>query len=153
MHGIFPRYKGKFEALLSTHYAVAVILHDRELTLSQFEPERYNDPKLKSFSADNVEVREDASLTGVQSIVEAEMADGRTVKVRCDTPRGSPENRLTRGQIEAKFRTYARGVLAPARIDEVVTTVARLEDLASAGKLMDLLRREERGGVRKSAAA
>ena len=113
----------------------------------------YNDPKLKSFAADNVEVREDASLTGVQAIVEAEMADGRTVKVRCDTPRGSPENPLTRAQIEAKFRTYAKGVLAPARIDEVVTTVARLEDLSSAGKLMDLLRREERSGVRKSAAA
>src|SRR5687767_8165879 len=80
MHGIFPHYKGKFEALLSTHYAVAVILHDRELTLAQFEPERYNDPKLKSFAAD-VEVREDSSLTGVQAIVEAEMADGRTIKV------------------------------------------------------------------------
>jgi 2-methylcitrate dehydratase PrpD len=43
MHGIFPRYQGKFEALLSTHYAAAAILHDRSLTLAQFEPARYND--------------------------------------------------------------------------------------------------------------
>ena len=115
MHGIFPNYKGKFDALLSTHYAVAVILHDRELTLAQFEPERYNDPKLKSFAGAQVEVREDASLTGVQAIVEAEMVDGRKIRVRCDTPRGSPENPLTRAQIEAKFRTYAHGRLATSR--------------------------------------
>ena len=82
MHGIFPRYKGKFDALLSAHYSVAAILHDRELTLAQFEPARYNDPKLKAFSADKVEVRDDPGVTGVQAIVEAEMADGRTVRVR-----------------------------------------------------------------------
>jgi 2-methylcitrate dehydratase PrpD len=140
MHGIFSRYKGKFEALLSTHYAVASILHDRELTLAQFEPERYNDPKLKSFSAENVEVREDASLTGVQATVEAETTSGRVSKVRCDTPRGSPENPLTRAQIEAKFRTYAKGRLPDARIGEVIDTVSRLEELASTARLMDLLR-------------
>src|SRR5205823_5823141 len=43
LHGIFARYKGKFEALLSAHYVAAAILHDQELTLAQFEPERYDD--------------------------------------------------------------------------------------------------------------
>jgi 2-methylcitrate dehydratase PrpD len=152
MHGIFPRYKGKFEALLSTHYAAAAILHDRELTLSQFEPARYNDPKLKSFAAENVEVRDDPSLTGIQTIVEAEIADGRTIKVRCDTPRGSPENRLTRAQIEAKFRTYARGRLPDKRIEDVIGAVAQLEKLVSARKLMDLLRSEEDALARSVAA-
>jgi 2-methylcitrate dehydratase PrpD len=153
MHGIFPKYKGKFDALLSTHYAVAAILHDRELTLSQFEPERYNDPKLKSFAAEQVEVREDPSLSGVQAIVEVETADGRTIKVRSDTPRGSPENRLTRAQIESKFRTYARDRLADKRIEEVIATVARLEELPSVAKLMGLLRSEEDLLARASVAA
>jgi 2-methylcitrate dehydratase PrpD len=152
MHGIFPRYKGKFEALLSTHYAVAVILHDRELTLSQFEPERYNDAKLKAFAADSVEVREDSSLTGVQAIVEADTADGNTITVRCDTPRGSPERPLTRPQIEAKFRTYAEGVLPQGRADEIIHAVAHLEDLPSAGTLMNMLRAEDNVTPRKSAA-
>jgi 2-methylcitrate dehydratase PrpD len=62
------------------------------------------------------------------------------VKVRCDTPRGSPENPLTRAQIEAKFRTYAKARLPAERIDEIVRTVAQLEALSSVGKLMDLLR-------------
>jgi 2-methylcitrate dehydratase PrpD len=139
MHGTFPRYKGKFEALLSTHYAVAAILHERALTLTQFEPDRYNDPVLRAFAAENVEVREDPALTGVQAIVEAETTAGRIVKVRCDTPRGSPENPLTRAQIEAKFRTYAKGRLQAGSIDRVVATVAQLETLSSTRELMETL--------------
>src|SRR5262245_58792273 len=77
MHGIFPRYKGKFEALLSIHYVVGIILEDRSLTLAQFEPARYDDPKLKQFAAEQVEVKLDAALTGVQAVVEAETTDGR----------------------------------------------------------------------------
>ena len=45
MHGGFGTYKAKFEALLSAHYTAAVILHDRALTLAQFEPDRYDDPE------------------------------------------------------------------------------------------------------------
>jgi 2-methylcitrate dehydratase PrpD len=153
MHGIFPRYQGKFEALLSTHYAAAVILHDRELTLAQFEPERYNDPKLKAFSAEKVEVRADTSLKEVETIVEAETADGRTIKVRSDIPRGAPENRLTRAQIEAKFRTYAKPRIPAARIEEVIGMVTKLEELGSVRKLMDVLRSDGQVAARKSAAA
>jgi 2-methylcitrate dehydratase PrpD len=152
MHGIFPNYKGKFEALLSTHYAAAVILHDRELTLAQFEPERYNDPKLKSFAADQVEVKEDRSLEGVSTLVEAETADGRTIRVRCDTPRGSPETPLTRSQIEAKLRAYAKGRLDDARVEEVISAVANLEKLGSVRKLMDMLRSEDDSVARAAAA-
>ena len=111
MHGIFPRYKGKFEALLSIHYVVGVILDDKSLTLAQFEPARYDEPKLKKFAAEQVEVKLDPTLTGVQAVVEAETTDGRRLSVRCEHSKGSPENPLTRGEIEDKFRTYAKGRL------------------------------------------
>jgi 2-methylcitrate dehydratase PrpD len=151
MHGIFPRYKGKFEALLSIHYCAAAILHDRALTLAQFEPARYADPALARFAAEQVEVKIDPALSGVQSIVEVETADGKTLAVRCEHPRGSPENRLTRAQIEEKFRTYAKSVLPPANVEEVIATVARLEDLKSARRLMDILRAGADKRARKSA--
>jgi 2-methylcitrate dehydratase PrpD len=153
MHGIFPRYKGKFDALLSTHYAAAAILHDRELTLAQFEPERYNDPALKSFAAEKVEVIEDKSLEGVQTTVQAETVDGRTIEVRCDTPRGSPENPLTRAQLESKFRTYARGRISAGRIEEIISSVWKLEDVASVRSLMNMLRQVDDARVRTSAIA
>lgn len=140
MHGGFARYNGKFDALLSTHYAAAAILHDRKLTLAQFEPARYNDRRLKSFAADQVEVKADAALTGVQAIVEAETVTGTTVAVRCDHPRGSPENPLSRAQIEEKLRTYGARVITAARAEEVIENVGRLEKLESVRTLMGMLR-------------
>ena len=152
LHGIFPRYKGKFDALLSTHYAAAVILHDRELSLAQFEPARYDDPKLRRFAAEQVEVTIDPALSGVQAVVEAQTTDGRTLSVRCDYPRGSAENPLTRAQIEAKFRTYAKARLPAANVDAVIAAITRLEDFGSVRTLMDLLRAGGEQRLRKTAA-
>src|SRR6476646_506977 len=67
MHGKLARYKAKFDALISAHYTAAVILHDRTLTLAQFEPARYDDPVLRRAAAEQVEVRPDPALTGVQA--------------------------------------------------------------------------------------
>src|SRR5262249_4093399 len=50
MHGGFATYKGKFDALLSTHYVAPAILHDLQLTLAQFEPERYDHPQPRPFA-------------------------------------------------------------------------------------------------------
>jgi len=151
MHGMFPQYKGKFEALLSTHYCAAVILHDRVLTLAQFEPARYNDPKLAKFAAERVETKIDSTLNGVQSIVEAELADGKTVSVRCEHSRGAPENPLTRAEIEEKFRQYAKGVLPAARIEEAIAAINGLENLKSVRGLMDILRTGKEQRALKSA--
>ena len=140
LHGKLPNYKGKFDALISAHYTAAVILHDQKLTLAQFEPARYDDPKLRRAAAEQVEVKPDPALNGVQATAEIEMADGRTLSSRCEHPRGSPENPLSRAQIEDKFRTYAKGVIPDAKFEEVIAAVSRLEDLASVRELMDLLR-------------
>jgi 2-methylcitrate dehydratase PrpD len=139
MHGGFGTYKAKFEALLSAHYTAAVFLHDRELTLAQFEPARYDDPKLRRFAAEQVEVRPEVSIDGSQAIIDIDTADGATFSARCEHPLGSYENPLSRAQIEQKFRIYARGVLPDARIAEVIAAVAGLEHLGSARELMDLL--------------
>jgi 2-methylcitrate dehydratase PrpD len=151
MHGIFPRYQGKFEALLSTHYCAAAILHDRALTLAQFEPARYNDPQLARFAAEQVEVKVDPGLSGVQAVVEAETGGGKTVAARCDHPRGAPENPLTRAQIEDKLRTYGKARLPQERIEEAIGSVTRLEELKSVGRLMEILRTGEEKRVRRSA--
>ncbi len=143
MHGGFSNYKGKFEALLSAHYAAAVILYDRELSLAQFEPARYNDPKLVRFAAEQVEVRSDPTLVGVQALAEAETVTGSTVTGRCNDPKGSPEDPLSRAEVEGKFRTYAKKRLSDSRIEEVLGIVSRLEELGSVRKLMEILRVEK----------
>src|SRR5499427_3503557 len=152
LHGKLARYRGKFEALISAHYTAAVILHDRKLTLAQFEPARYDDPVLRRAAAEQVDVQPDPALTGVQAAVAVEMADGRMLSARCEHPRGSAENPLSSPQIEEKLRTYADGVLAPAHTDAVVGMVSRLEDLGSVRQLMDALRASPRQTARVAAA-
>jgi len=97
-----------------------------------------------------VELRADPALSGVQCVVEAHTVDGRTVNVRCDHPRGSPENPLTRAQIEDKFRTYAQGLLPGAGIEEAIRAISNLEDLKSVRGLMDLLRAGDEKRAAKS---
>ncbi len=140
LHGGFGKYKAKFEALLSAHYTAAAILHDRALTLAQFEPERYDDPALRRFAADKVEVRPDAAVFGSEAKVDVVMADGKTLSGICRHPLGSPENPLSRAQVEQKFRSYATGVIPDARIADAIAAVDRLEQLRSVRELMDLLR-------------
>jgi 2-methylcitrate dehydratase PrpD len=152
LHGRFARYRAKFEALLSAHYVASIVLHDRELTLAQFEPARYDHPKLRKF-VERIAVSPDPALAGVQARVDVEMTDGTTLSARCDHPRGSPENRLSRSQIENKFRTYAAERLSRARIDDVVTAVFQLEQLASVRLLMGSLRQSAGTTERASVAA
>lgn len=140
MHGGFGSYKAKFEALLSAHYTAAVILHDRALTLAQFEPARYADPRLRRFAAERVDVGQDASVSGSQALIHVDMADGATLSARCEHPLGSSENPLTRPQIEQKLRTYAEGVLSAAQVAKLIAAIDSLQDLGSVGELMNLLR-------------
>jgi 2-methylcitrate dehydratase PrpD len=140
MHGGLARYKGKFEALISAHYTAAAILHDRALTLAQFEPSRYNDPALRRAAAEQVEVRLDPALKGVEAKVEMETADGSRLSAHCVHPRGSFENPLSRGEVEDKLRTYAEGLLTDAAVEEVIGMIAALEHLPSVRTLMDLVR-------------
>jgi 2-methylcitrate dehydratase PrpD len=140
MHGGLDTYKAKFEALLSAHYTAAVILHDGTLTLAQFEPHRYDDAKLRTFAAQQIEVRAEPSVSGSQAAVEIAMADGATLSARCEHPLGAFENPLSRAQIERKFRTYAEGFLPDAHIADVIGAVERLDDFGSVRRLMDMLR-------------
>jgi 2-methylcitrate dehydratase PrpD len=144
MHGHLPNYKGKFDALISGHYAAAVVLHDRALTLAQFEPGRYDDPALRRFAQDKLELNLDPSLSGVQATVEAQMTDGKSLTARCEHPRGSLENPMSAAQVEDKFRTYAAGAIPAGAVDKVIEAVNGLETLASVRTLMDLLRPMQR---------
>ena len=153
LHGGLARYKGKFDALISAHYTAAVILHDQELTLAQFEPARYDDPKLRRAAAERVEIRPDPTLAGVQALVEIEASDGSRLVARCDHPRGSAENPLSRGEIEKKFRTYAPARLADAEVEKVIAAVDRLEDFGAARELMESLRAAPRRGERLKVSA
>jgi 2-methylcitrate dehydratase PrpD len=119
------------------------VLFDRELWMDQFEPARFNDPEVRRFALERVELISDAALKGVQAIVELDIKDGTTLTARCHEPKGTPENRMTRAEIEAKFRKGAKGRLGTAQVESVLDTISHLEELPSVRALMDILRAEK----------
>jgi 2-methylcitrate dehydratase PrpD len=100
-----------------------------------------------------VEIRPDPALTGVQAIAEVEMTDGTRLSARCEHPRGSAENPLSRAQIEKKFRTYAPARQADAENETVIGAVDRLDDFGSVRDLMDSLRATPRRAERRKVSA
>ena len=140
MHGNFARYNGKFEAMLSAHYAAAAVLTDQELTLRQFDQDRYEHPDLVRFAAERIQVVLDTTLPGPASIVQVHMKDGETLKARCDHTLGSPENPMSTEQVEGKFRYYATPLLGEAKVFRTLELIKTLEDLPSVRPLLTALR-------------
>jgi 2-methylcitrate dehydratase PrpD len=140
MHGNFARYAAKFEAMLSAHYAAAVFLRDRQLTLAQFEPASYDDPVLRRFTAEMVEITCDPKLGNGQAVATVELKNGRMLTGRCDNPLGSPENPMSFAQVQDKFRIYAAPRYTESQIENVIGSVGQMEELSTVRPLIDLLR-------------
>ena len=147
LHGKLSKYKAKFDALISAHYTAAVIIEDHALTLDQFMPARYDDPVLRNAAANLINVQPDESLTDVQAVVEFELNDGTKIVKRCNSPRGSADNRLTRAQIESKMRTYAQKRIGKAAIERIIASIWALENVGSVRDLMQTMRQEVRAAA------
>ena len=142
LHGKLSKYKAKFDALISAHYTAAVIIEDHALTLEQFSQARYDDPVLRNAAASLIDLQPDESLSDVQTVVEFELNDGTKIIKRCDSPRGSADNRLTRAQIESKMRTYAQKRIGKAAIERIIASIWALEDVSSVRDLLQTMRQE-----------
>jgi 2-methylcitrate dehydratase PrpD len=130
-------FSGKWEASASIHYTAAVLVRDRQLWMEQFE--RYADPGLQHFARECVELIGDPGLHAEQARVEAHMKDGAVLSARCDASKGTPENPMTRADIEEKCRRGAAGRLSEARLRFVLDAISHLEDQRSARPLMEAL--------------
>jgi 2-methylcitrate dehydratase PrpD len=74
-----------------------------------------------------------------QAIVEIALADGRTLSHRTVAVRGTPENPMTRKEVEAKALDLMAPVLGPARAKELVAAIRGIERLESCAALRPLL--------------
>ena len=117
------------------------------LTLEQFLPERYDDPAIRQAAAELIDIQADESLMDVRATVEFELKDGTKIAKRCDFPRGSYENPMTRAQIETKLRTYAKDRISSSAADRIIANVTNLEGLGSVRELMQMLRQDVRAAA------
>jgi 2-methylcitrate dehydratase PrpD len=138
MHGTIG-WEGKFRALLSTRYVVAVVLADRQCWLDQFTPERIADPVVNAFARDRVSVEIDPSVEGTGAVVEVSDSSGNSYVERRSVPRGDAADPLSHAAIEDKFRLASRGRLSATSADRVIGLLMHLEDVAHVREVCDAL--------------
>jgi 2-methylcitrate dehydratase PrpD len=71
-------------------------------------------------------------------VVTVTTTDGTDHVGRVDYAKGEPENMLTDDEFEAKFRRLNGDLLPPQRVDQIMATVARLEELKDISELIGL---------------
>ena len=139
MHGTLA-WNDKFKALLSMPYITSVVLHDRACWLDQFDPSRIADASVDAFARDRVKVRADAAVQGTAAIVEVTTKAGATHVDNRPVAKGDAADPLTRGEIIAKLRTAAKGVISSAAVECIISTIGALEDVDNVRGLLDAVR-------------
>ena len=71
------------------------------------------------------------------------MKDGAVFSTQCNASKGTPENPMTRADIEEKCRRAAAGRLGEAQLKFVLGAIAHLEDQKSVRPMMEALQQPD----------
>jgi 2-methylcitrate dehydratase len=126
----------------SLPYCTAVALADGEVTLAQFEPERFTDPALLELVA-KVRVHRDASLSarypaGIPNRLTITLKNGKTLVREVEFPRGHAQNPMTDAEVEQKFRTLVEPRYGKERAGLMIQVCWNLETVRSVRELIQL---------------
>ncbi len=121
----------------------AVMLLDGTVTFaSSHDQKRMRDPKVLALRR-RIELQGDDDLSKAmpsrQGIVELQLRDGRTLRHHTRAVRGTPDNPMTREEVEAKSYDLMAPVIGRTRARKVCDAVWQLERLADVRKLRPLL--------------
>jgi 2-methylcitrate dehydratase len=125
----------------SLPYCTAVALLDGEVTLKQFDPERFTAPDVLALLK-NTTVSLDDSLTpryprGIPNRITVTLQDGRKLVEEVEFPRGHAGNPMTDAEVEAKFRTLVEPKYGKAKADAILARCWDLENLTSLSSLLE----------------
>jgi 2-methylcitrate dehydratase len=127
----------------SLPYCTAVALLDGDVTLAQFDPERFSKPDILALTA-KVRVHLDDSLTpryprGIPNRIVITLDDGRVLTQEVEFPRGHAMNPMTDGEVESKFRAMVEPRYGREKADRILAACWNLEDLNESGSLIRLV--------------
>ncbi len=126
----------------SLPYVIAAAIVDRQVTPSQFEPDKIMDPRIRE-QLNKVEVVADPDIEAVfpelqRVIVTVTTTRGEEFTKELDYPKGDPRNPLTNAEIEDKFDALASPVLSDGARGRLKEAVWSLEEMGSISELMNL---------------
>jgi 2-methylcitrate dehydratase PrpD len=130
-----------YGAKFSLPYSIAVMLVRGRAGLDEFSEEAIRDPRLLELAA-KVRYELDPTIDYPRHFsghVKVRMNDGTVFEENQPHPRGGFEDPLPPQEIQEKFRANARLALPANKVDSIVDTVNRLEQLSAISLLTEKL--------------
>ncbi|MBV7482139.1 MmgE/PrpD family protein [Bordetella sp. BOR01] len=136
--------QGVTAAQMNLYYGLAVTAHDGVAFVDQYDEKRLADPELLDLIK-RTQAYEDAEIEAMgpafrhAATVTVQTRDGRELTHRILNRRGSPENPISAGDVEYKFRNVARSCLPAGELDRLVELCRRLDTLPSLDELISIV--------------
>ncbi len=134
---IHPRPKTGSEAKFSLEYCVARALLDGRIGPTQFDPQKIGEPELESMIEKVKPEYHDELTRSVR--VAVLMKNGDAYAADVEHPRGTPENPLSRGELEQKFVGCAKAVLSETQVEAAADLLEHFEEVSDVGDLSRVL--------------
>ena len=124
------------------HLAALALFDGGVSFASCHDHDRMNDPFIRRVRDYITVVASDelaAAVPARQAIVEVETRAGKRLRHHAKAVRGTPENPMTAGEIDAKARDLVEPIVGAARAEGLVAAVGQLASLRSVRELRPLL--------------
>jgi 2-methylcitrate dehydratase PrpD len=128
--------EGVTAAQMNLPYCLAAMALEGEAFVDQFTEEKIRDRKIMEFIK-RIEVVPDPELDRLGQdyrhaiVCQVETSSGKNLERKVEFAKGSPNNPITREEVEDKFRKLAAKVLAGKKVRELYEATQNLEHLSS----------------------
>lgn len=133
-----PNVANDRDTKVSIHHSVAISLLHGKAGVAEYSEPFISDPAIKALRQ-RVKAELDATAPPLTARVHVTTKDGRTIEKTVLAPRGSLENPMTDGDIEAKVRSLATFGGSGCDADRIIEAVWALDRMPDARALTRLL--------------
>jgi len=137
---IHARPRTALEGKFSMQYCMAIALLDGRIGFKQFTDEKVLDPKAQELLKRVTYVHPEGLIPLQSEAVTIKPKDGRELSHEVATPKGDPQNPMTKKELAVKYRECASFVLSPQDTQKSLEMISYLEDIEDITELMNLVR-------------
>ena len=138
-----PEPKTGLEGKFSVAFPLALALLERKVGLAQFIDEKVRDPRVVTLMK-RIKVYPDLRLqesggNEVTARIKIHLQDGQALERLAALEKGTSQEWISESELRGKFRECAAGALRSERIEEILDSLLRLEQIKDIDSLMELV--------------